>query len=428
LQDSTTPWIFKDVIELQAFNFNTFQSHTERMSLLEDLAKAIEGGDATQVESLLAIDSIDVNERLPRSFKPPPLVLAVLRCAACCVEIVGMLLSAGAHIDGVDNDGQTACFAAVYGVRAEVLPLLLAHRPNLEIKDNGFCKTPLQFAVEYGSDFLAVMLINAGAALDFEGDRDLCWLASRSTAAIQALLNRGVDVKQLRQFGTYCSPLHLIPSRRISSAELKAAVKMLIGACGVDLEALALNQQTCTYMAAGHGNDIALRCFIAAGADVNRPDSFGLNPLHVTSDYKCAVLLLAAGANVNARDERGRTALRRAMWSVKHAAILPAFVAAGADESGLSVRDIAAVSDHQVDSARRDISRTRLDLVRKRAMQVCIGLQSLSLDALQMCEILQHAFGPVAHLIAFHQWWKIATTVKFQIESNYDRLMLTFRR
>jgi hypothetical protein len=388
LQDSTTPWIFKDVIELQAFNFNTFQSHTERMSLLEDLAKAIEGGDATQVESLLAIDSIDVNERLPRSFKPPPLVLAVLRCAACCVEIVGMLLSAGAHIDGVDNDGQTACFA----------------------------------------DFLAVMLINAGAALDFEGDRDLCWLASRSTAAIQALLNRGVDVKQLRQFGTYCSPLHLIPSRRISSAELKAAVKMLIGACGVDLEALALNQQTCTYMAAGHGNDIALRCFIAAGADVNRPDSFGLNPLHVTSDYKCAVLLLAAGANVNARDERGRTALRRAMWSVKHAAILPAFVAAGADESGLSVRDIAAVSDHQVDSARRDISRTRLDLVRKRAMQVCIGLQSLSLDALQMCEILQHAFGPVAHLIAFHQWWKIATTVKFQIESNYDRLMLTFRR
>jgi hypothetical protein len=36
----------------------------------------------------------------------------------------------------------------------------------------------------------------------------------------------------------------------------------------------------------------------------------------------------------------------------------------------------------------------------------------MRLDALQMCEILQQACGPVAPLIAFHHWWKIATTVK----------------
>jgi hypothetical protein len=50
--------------------------------------------------------------------------------------------------------------------------------------------------------------------------------------------------------------------------------------------------------------------------------------------------------------------------------------------------------------------------VRQRALQVCVGLQSLGLDALQMCEIAQHSCGHVAHLIAFHQWWTIATTVK----------------
>jgi ankyrin repeat protein len=82
------------------------------MSLLEDFAKAIEIGDSTQIESLLTSGSIDVNARLPREFNPPPLVLAV-RHERVCVDIVEMLLSAGAHIDGVDENGQTACHAAV---------------------------------------------------------------------------------------------------------------------------------------------------------------------------------------------------------------------------------------------------------------------------------------------------------------------------
>ncbi|MCA0328160.1 MAG: hypothetical protein LCH89_21565, partial [Proteobacteria bacterium] len=54
----------------------------------------------------------------------------------------------------------------------------------------------------------------------------------------------------------------------------------------------------------------------------------------------------------------------------------------------------------------------RLRVVRRRAFDVCVGLQSLRINALQMCEILVHACGPVAPLVAFHHWWKIATTVK----------------
>jgi hypothetical protein len=92
-----------------------------------------------------------------------------------------------------------------------------------------------------------------------------------------------------------------------------------------------------------------------------------------------------------------------------------------ADVNGNTARQLLA--DHQltfdddahaeaVESARREIAKVRLDFVRHRAWQVCIGLQSRGLDALQMCEILVHACGPVAPLIPFHQWWKIATTVK----------------
>jgi hypothetical protein len=79
---------------------------SSRMSLLEDFAKAIEIGDSNQIESLLASGSIDVNARLPREFNPPPLVLAVT-CEARRVDtlcIVEMLLSAGAHIECVDDE------------------------------------------------------------------------------------------------------------------------------------------------------------------------------------------------------------------------------------------------------------------------------------------------------------------------------------
>lgn len=65
-----------------------------------------------------------------------------------------------------------------------------------------------------------------------------------------------------------------------------------------------------------------------------------------------------------------------------------------------------------VEAARRIIARTRLDLVRLRAFEVCVALQSLRLNALQLCEILMHSCGAVAMLIPFHQWWAIATTVK----------------
>jgi hypothetical protein len=104
--------------------------------------------------------------------------------------------------------------------------------------------------------------------------------------------------------------------------------------------------------------------------------------------------------------------------------ILNCFVAADADldamdNHGVTVRQLLArwaivIVDIDVESARRRIAKIRLDLVRNRAMQVCIGLQSLGLDALQMCEILQHACcrGRLAQLIPFHIWWKIATTVK----------------
>jgi hypothetical protein len=62
----------------------------------------------------------------------------------------------------------------------------------------------------------------------------------------------------------------------------------------------------------------------------------------------------------------------------------------------------------------RAVESPRLDSIwcAERAFQICVGLQSFRLNALQLCEILMHSFGALGSLIAFHQWWAIATTVK----------------
>jgi hypothetical protein len=98
--------------------------------------------------------------------------------------------------------------------------------------------------------------------------------------------------------------------------------------------------------------------------------------------------LLAAGADLDAADNFGNTS-RQSL-----------------------ARGGATIDPDKVEAAHRDIARTRIDFVRYRACGVCVGLQSLRIDALQMCEILQFACGPAAPLIPFHIWWKIATTVK----------------
>ena len=79
------------------------------------------------------------------------------------------------------------------------------------------------------------------------------------------------------------------------------------------------------------GNIEAVKQHIAAGADVNAKDENGVTPLHWTETKEIAELLIAKGADVNAKDDwSGSTPLHRAA-TFGYKEIAELLIAKGAD-------------------------------------------------------------------------------------------------
>jgi ankyrin repeat protein len=87
------------------------------------------------------------------------------------------------------------------------------------------------------------------------------------------------------------------------------------------------------YFAAGLGNIEAVNQYLAAGADVNAKDSAGGTALHgavFRGSKEVAELLISNGVDVNAKDKYGRTPLHEAAyWD--HKEIVELLITKGAD-------------------------------------------------------------------------------------------------
>jgi ankyrin repeat protein len=227
------------------------------MTSLEDFANAIEDGDLTKVQQLVSTGVVDVNAPLPRRRDPPALVHAAEFNRK---EIVDILLRANAHIDRADRGGKTACHAAALRGHADVLAVLLAAGPNLDLFDIGR-STPLRDAILFNHERCALMLIEAGARLD---DRWLCDAAALCTDVLQALVNRGIVVSELRDHRSR-TPLHIVTWGRLHRPAL---LSCLVRDCGVDVDVCDSEGKVPCHYAASSGLGDALRWLVEAGADI----------------------------------------------------------------------------------------------------------------------------------------------------------------
>jgi ankyrin repeat protein len=378
------------------------------------LSSAIESNDIALVASLIAGGSVNVNARVANDLQRCSLLWLAAKLGRA--EIVTLLLDAGARIDDFNDQRETPCHAAVRFGHCRVVEQLIVRRANLSLRDRRENR-PVDIAIELGDAAVMAVFI-ALAPLDGE---TVCNAAVVSVNFIHQFFTQcdgPYDLRTIRG-ASGCTPLH-IAARRTGTDVVTKLIEI-----GVDIDACDTEGRTCTFEAVVSNNVDALRCFIAAGANVDIPDDEGDTPLHLTvytvyTGY-CAFELLGAGADVHARNRAGQSAC---FVAAKQGPVLAmrAMLAFGADfdapdNSGVTPRQLASRRSiswtaGDVALARRHVVLTQLRFVRKRAFEICVALQALELDAVRTIEILRCACGPVAPLIQFHLWWQIVTTIK----------------
>lgn len=282
----------------------------------------------------------------------------------------------------------------------------------------------LNVASDHTDHRITSFLLDSGASLDNVTVDHLFSLVSH-VSVVKSLLARNVNVAALRD-SNGCNLCRSIVGASDDAELLRGAIE----AAGLDVNAADDDRMAPLHVAASLQKFAAIRCLVELGADIDQQQLGGATSLHlacvncdeINDTCEGVELLLALGADCHVTNGGGLTPCH---WSitVEGQASLRAILAAGGDldqpdTTGVTPREICMVDDrplptaNEIETVHRRIAKMRLDLVRQRAAEICFGLQSRNIDALQLCEILMHSFGALGSLIQFHQWWMIATKVK----------------
>jgi ankyrin repeat protein/predicted aspartyl protease len=234
------------------------------------------------------------------------------------LDVVKLLLAAGAKADASNMMGRTALFGAADHGNLDMVELLLQHGAPVDLVkgSSDYCRsgTPLQHAAQYGHAAVVARLLKAGAAPD------------------------GLDT-----FGR--SPLG-----QASLAGEAECVKLLLAAGASVNAAIAKNKTTPLHLAAWGGHPEIIEQLLAASADPAARDNEGKTPLHLAAflgRVSAVEALLKARTPVDATSTDGRTPLMLAALN-READIAEKLLAAGADRAaadngGHTVADYATM-------------------------------------------------------------------------------------
>jgi ankyrin repeat protein len=332
-------------------------------------------------------------------------------------SFVRLFLNHGCDLEHKNNDGQRALHLATFANRIEFLRALLNSGANIDALNNN-CQTALVIAAKHHFTDIVKFLLGAGANMYGSNVDESSWPLMRDACCSQyivsAFIDAGIDVNRRPSSGK--TPLHY--------ARDEQCVKLLLDA-GADIDHADEHGVTPLIQVSSYGSQSALKELLVAGADVDCADESGLTALHFTLSchtIERTLWLIAAGADVNCRDKNGVWPLKRILRSyfyfdyVNDLAAL--FIAAGAHQNvyesmhGKTFTDaVIYYWQSKISHCRSELQRLSFDYTKRRALQICIALQSLNLPALVTLAIVDCACDRKESVAMFRKW-NLITGVK----------------
>mmetsp|Transcript_8696 Transcript_8696/g.18542 ORF Transcript_8696/g.18542 Transcript_8696/m.18542 type:complete len:670 (+) Transcript_8696:116-2125(+) len=281
--------------------------------------------------------------------------------AASCsgaLKAVEVLLARGAKVEAVGKHGSSALMRAAYAGHIKIVRALLNYGASIDAAEaNGF--TALMVASLNGHREVVGVLIARGAKLsarNYDGDSAIdCARAQGHAKVVQLLEN--VDaakeaVKSLRNISEYSSAEH---------------VTAWIDACAdIEVQLDKDSKETPLIAAARSGNCAAVNVMLSSGADINAKNSNGQTALRIAAEEGHAEVvkrLLCRGANIEERTGcRERTALHAAA-KAGHTTTVAVLLDHGAniDAREGSSENCESALDHAVLEEHEETARLLLD-------------------------------------------------------------------
>ena len=225
-------------------------------------------------------------------------------------EIIELLLSRGADINAKGKDGITPLHVATEKDNVNIVELLLKHGADIYSRtERG--GTPLCFAIENEYEKVVEVLLKHGANIDVGDKYDKTMLhfavEKGSSKIVEHILRHCPDLNNERNSGV------LSVAVKGWGIEYREIIKNLLQyGFTINLN----NAKNFMYAAIKKGYLELIKELLKNGIDVNMlcKSTYGKDyiPLHVASikdQVKAAKLLISCGADVNAKDANGETAL-----------------------------------------------------------------------------------------------------------------------